>query len=751
METLLTFQIQISLAILITLVVKRCLTRLPRRWSYGLWIIVFLRLLIPLSLESPLGILPGEAALARIWQQTVVGEEDANSWEGRQDAQRQTADQGNQPILTENFAQPGGQGAPIAENGAADEDRGLQPAFASGTENRTGYEGKMEQVGIVRLLFIGLWLGGLLIVLGYNFRALLCLRKQTRAAKALEEGVYCSPEFTTPFTMGVFRPRIYLPAAVRPEQRTYILCHERVHIRRRDYLIKGIAFLLTAFYWYNPLVWVAFHMLEQDMEMSCDEAVVERLGDDIRKAYSQSLLDFAVSGRETALTPLAFGDNSVKRRVKNIMNKKSSKKWCVLAGGLAVVAVAALAFTTRDSGEEELSASRDKAPEAQYLPTEETTDMVQGEQELFDSLFLGYLEEEITRRLQEDPLFLQTQKDYAGYPALSPGDQVSELSSDIYRQIAGSDGTFYLNTSDGIYQKDMGADGDVYTCLFPRYVGFEARMTLHPNLDMLYFVTDSEYEEGNLDWYANCIMRLDLRTLKTEIVAQAQGAVTPQDWQDQIDAFYGVYNRKNGKQKSHEWEEMVEYWGEDLLDQYELVRSLEADVADCPGEERIEVYVLKADSELVPMYGGVVRILSGEGELLMTETADPPSPGRNSLYVGQQNGQSFLMNFYLEDRGTFGDYSYQVYRLTADGEIEQLYDSAFGWDYDESLGERALLYNDEVFHEWAKTLQNYMEASQLLISTLEEEVETDPEVRPYRYNYDTLTRGHTGEGLKGRD
>ena len=125
--------------------------------------------------------------------------------------------------------------------------------------------------------------------------------------------------------------------------------------------------------------------------------------------------------------------------------------------------------------------------------------------------------------------------------------------------------------------------------------------------------------------------------------------------------------------------------------------------------------------------------------------------GHNALYVGNRDGQDFLMNFYLEDRGTYGVYSYEVYRMTANGEIEQIEGSEFHWDYDERLGEDALLYNDGVFRDWAQQMQGYMEASQLLMSTLEWELETDPTVRPYRYNYDSLTRGHAGEGLKGRE
>ncbi|MDE7222795.1 MAG: hypothetical protein K2O34_03305, partial [Acetatifactor sp.] len=149
-------------------------------------------------------------------------------------------------------------------------------------------------------------------------------------------------------------------------------------------------------------------------------------------------------------------------------------------------------------------------------------------------------------------------------------------------------------------------------------------------------------------------------------------------------------------------------------------------------------------------YGAVVRVLDAQGEVLLTEVANLHGMGHNALYAGNQDGQDFLMNFYLEDRGTFGTYRYEVYRLAQDGSILQTAGSGFSWDYDEMLGEDALLYNDEVFCEWAKELQEYMEASQLLMSTLEWELETDPAVRPYRYNYDSLTRGHTGEELKGR-
>ena len=144
-------------------------------------------------------------------------------------------------------------------------------------------------------------------------------------------------------------------------------------------------------------------------------------------------------------------------------------------------------------------------------------------------------------------------------------------------------------------------------------------------------------------------------------------------------------------------------------------------------------------------------MLDAQGKLLLTETANLPRMGHNAMYVGNRDGQDFLMNFFQEDRGTYGVYQYEVYRLTEDGEIGQIAGSMFTWNYDEILGEDAQLYNDRVFREWTRQLEDYMGASQLLMNTLEWELETDPTVSPYRYNYDSLTRGHAGEGLKGRE
>lgn len=343
MSTLLILQIQFSLAVLLALLLRCCMTRLPKRWSYGLWIIVFLRLLFPVSMESPLGILPGEETLGSIWQQLPVSENG-----GMEEAEVETAGawrQGDSDIVS----------------GELQPSRGFYAETEASAGRQYRYFGG----------FLAVWLAGVAAVLGYNLYGMFRIHKRIQNAGLLEEGVYVCPGLETPFAMGLPRPRIYLPAGLDPDKQEYILCHERIHLGRRDYLVKGTAFLLTAFYWYNPLVWVAFGMLERDMEMSCDEAVVWSMGNDIRKAYSQSLLDFAVGGKRGMTVPLAFGGNGVKQRVSNILKGKRGGMRGVLAGILVLTIAIILVFTTR-SREEEPFVSPSGGPGAQKARPEES-------------------------------------------------------------------------------------------------------------------------------------------------------------------------------------------------------------------------------------------------------------------------------------------------------------------------------------------------------------------------------------------
>jgi len=137
-----------------------------------------------------------------------------------------------------------------------------------------------------------------------------------------------------------------VPVGIGDADLAYILEHERTHIRRRDYLIKPLAFFALILHWFNPLMWLSFALMSRDMEMSCDESVLQKMSHDAKGGYSSSLLSLSVkrNGLFTA-NPLAFGESHVKTRIKNVLNYKKPAFWVIV---LAVMATAALivAFTS---------------------------------------------------------------------------------------------------------------------------------------------------------------------------------------------------------------------------------------------------------------------------------------------------------------------------------------------------------------------------------------------------------------------
>ena len=163
------------------------------------------------------------------------------------------------------------------------------------------------------------------------------LRKKLKNGEKLEPNVYQVEGLPTAFVMGL-PPCIYLPADLTEEEREYVLCHERIHIKRHDMRMKQGAFVILCLHWFNPLVWLAFRCMEADMESSCDEKVLEKMGTDIKKGYSLSLVRLSAEERWFG-TPLAFGEKPIKTRVKHILQYK---KPVSVVAGLAVVAAVAV-------------------------------------------------------------------------------------------------------------------------------------------------------------------------------------------------------------------------------------------------------------------------------------------------------------------------------------------------------------------------------------------------------------------------
>ena len=186
------------------------------------------------------------------------------------------------------------------------------------------------------------WLTGMALLLLYSVVSLLRLRRRLVGAVRLEDNIYLADYIPSPFVMGLFRPKIYLPSTLTETERGYILRHEQYHLRRRDHVVKLLSFLALCVHWFNPLVWAAFILAGKDMEMSCDEAVVRELGEDIRADYSASLLSLATGRRIVAGMPLAFGEGDTGGRIRNLLNWKRPQPWIIAVCAVVCVGLIAL-------------------------------------------------------------------------------------------------------------------------------------------------------------------------------------------------------------------------------------------------------------------------------------------------------------------------------------------------------------------------------------------------------------------------
>lgn len=285
-----------SIVILFVLLARLLLKKTPKIFSYALWSVVLFRLTCPFSFESVFSLLPTKAnpiAQDIVFMQT--------------------------PKIDTGVA--------IINNTVND----LLPAA-------TPY----ASINPLQFwLFIGsmVWVIGIVFMLSYSLLSLLSFRKKLENAIFYKNNVFLSDKIDTAFVFGALRPKIYLPDSLTDGQREHILLHEQTHIKRFDHLVKLLSFFVLCLHWFNPLAWVAFFASSKDMEMSCDEAVVKKLGSDIKKDYSTSLLTLATGRRIVSGTPLAFGEGDTKGRIKNVLSYKRPAFWVILVAAVAVICV----------------------------------------------------------------------------------------------------------------------------------------------------------------------------------------------------------------------------------------------------------------------------------------------------------------------------------------------------------------------------------------------------------------------------
>lgn len=309
-----------SVVIVFVLAARLLLKKAPKVFSYALWSVVLFRLLCPFSIPTGFSLLALTDAPIR------------------QTAAHTTQVQYVQPDLVHTEF-------PQVDLPVPGVSQAVNQALPQGEEQLVA--DPLEAP--VALLTLG-WMAGMALMAVYSVLSMLRLRRRLVEAVPLRDNIYLADHIASPFVLGVLRPKIYLPSTLSAEEQKYIILHEQYHIKRLDHLVKLLAFLALCIHWFNPLVWLSFFLAQKDMEMSCDEAVLQTLGGHIRADYSASLLSLSTGRRVVGGTPLAFGEGNAKGRIQNLLTWNKPRKWVVALAALVCVAVVASCGTNPEAG-----------------------------------------------------------------------------------------------------------------------------------------------------------------------------------------------------------------------------------------------------------------------------------------------------------------------------------------------------------------------------------------------------------------
>lgn len=319
----------VSVVIIAVLLARFLLRKMPKKYSYILWSIVGIRMIFDLPFATNISVFNlfrGFAKHTSTVETMLAGSHRTNL-------------QGSIDLLNKTDT-----------TGAAAAHASRSTAVEAMTHTLTTSQTVLGILGLLWLIVVALFVA-------YGIYSYVKCRLLVRTAviarditpdsrkKKNNVSVWECDRIPSPFVLGIIRSRIYIPFRMPKQEQAYILAHEECHIRRLDPLWKLIAFLLLAVYWWNPLVWCAFFYMVRDMEMSCDEAVIEQFGNEIKQGYSNSLLSFAMERHPYSFAPVAFGEGDAGRRIKNVLNFKKPHTWVAILVFVLLVVVGVSCLT----------------------------------------------------------------------------------------------------------------------------------------------------------------------------------------------------------------------------------------------------------------------------------------------------------------------------------------------------------------------------------------------------------------------
>lgn len=301
---IINMSISASWLVLAVLILRFVLKKAPKWINVLLWGIVAIRLICPFSFESTLSLIPSaETIPLNIGMDTT----------------------------------------PTINSGISAINNAVNPIISHSNTPMAGASVNLLQITIGIYEYI--WIFGMIALALYTAISYWRLRRKVDTAVRYKDNIFQSENVSFPFVLGIIKPRIYLPFKMNGQYLEYVVAHEQAHICRKDHWWKPLGFLLLMIHWFNPLMWLAYVLLCRDIELACDEKVIKELGNEQRGDYTQALVACSVNRRMIAACPLAFGEVSVKERVKSVMNYKKPAFWVIIISVIVCVGVAVCFLT----------------------------------------------------------------------------------------------------------------------------------------------------------------------------------------------------------------------------------------------------------------------------------------------------------------------------------------------------------------------------------------------------------------------
>ncbi len=301
---IINMSISASWLVLAVLILRFVLKKAPKWINVLLWGIVAIRLICPFSFESTLSLIPSaETIPLNIGMDTT----------------------------------------PTINSGISAINNAVNPIISQSNTPMAGASVNLLQITIGIYEYI--WIFGMIALALYTAISYWRLRRKVDTAVRYKDNIFQSENVSFPFVLGIIKPRIYLPFKMNGQYLEYVVAHEQAHICRKDHWWKPLGFLLLMIHWFNPLMWLAYVLLCRDIELACDEKVIKELGKEQRGDYTQALVACSVNCRMIAACPLAFGEVSVKERVKSVMNYKKPAFWVIIISVIVCVGVAVCFLT----------------------------------------------------------------------------------------------------------------------------------------------------------------------------------------------------------------------------------------------------------------------------------------------------------------------------------------------------------------------------------------------------------------------